>query len=217
MQFVMGSEKIGFLPDHLIVAGWTGRDTQIVQHHIDELAALGVAPPSATPLFYQVSNTLLVPGGAVQVLGDATSGEAEPLLIRREGRLWLGLASDHTDRDLETMSVAASKQVCPKPCAAELWEFALVADHVDQLQLRSWIMEGGDWQLYQDGTLGQIMPLHQLAAGMDGMECAAMLCGTLPAIGGVRPAAEFRAELSDPVRDRTITLQYRTTSLRVVQ
>ena len=35
-----------------------------------------------------------------------------------------------------------------------------------------------------------------------------MMCGTLPAIGGVRPAARFDFELSDPVLERQITAGY---------
>ena len=31
----------------LIVAGWAGRDRAAVDHHIAELAELGVAPPSS--------------------------------------------------------------------------------------------------------------------------------------------------------------------------
>lgn len=41
-----------------IVAGWTGRDRAAVDHHIAELADLGVAPPSEVPLFYRVSQSL---------------------------------------------------------------------------------------------------------------------------------------------------------------
>ena len=81
MQFLVGSERVEFTIDRLVVAGWTGRDIETVQHHIDELEALGVTPPSTTPLFYQVSNTLLTQEASVQVLGEATSGEAKPLLI----------------------------------------------------------------------------------------------------------------------------------------
>lgn len=213
---MIGTEPVELSIDHLIIAGWTGRDIEAVQQHIDELKALGVAPPSTSPLFYQVSNTLLTQDTSVQVLGTATSGEAEPLLINQDGLLWLGLGSDHTDRDLETTSVAASKQACPKVCATELWEFGSVEGHVDQLRLRSWIKENDEWSLYQDGTLEQIMPLRKLVEQFVGVDHAAMLCGTLPAIGGVRAATEFRATLSDPILDRSIELQYRTECLRVV-
>ncbi|MEP5631159.1 MAG: DUF2848 domain-containing protein [Tateyamaria sp.] len=213
MKFSIGSTQFDAVIGRLVVAGWTGRDQAAVQHHIDELAEIGVAPPSTTPLFYQVSNGLLTQADTVQVLGTATSGEAEPFLVNHGGKLWLGLASDHTDRKLETISVAASKQVCAKVCATTLWDFNQVRDHTDQLKLRSWIKEDGDWVLYQDGSLEQILPLATLCAHIEKTDNSAMLCGTLPAIGGVRPAAEFRAELYDPVSDQRIELRYETTCL----
>ncbi len=200
----------------LTIAGWTGRDSAAVQHHIDELAAIGVAPPSQVPLFYRVSHNLLTTRANVQMLGETSSGEAEPMLIRAGGQLWIGLGSDHTDRELETVSVASSKQVCAKPCADHLWDFSLVADHVDQLEVRSWIWEDGDWVLYQDGTLAQILPVAELAGAIDMRDGQAMLCGTFAAIGGVRPASMFKAQLHDPVRQQTITFSYTAQPLPVV-
>lgn len=216
MQFTTPSGTLEITPDHLIVAGWTGRNAGAVQHHIEELRVLGVAPPSRTPLFYQVSASLLTQADRIQVLGAATSGEAEPLLVKHQGALWLGLGSDHTDRDLETTSVAASKQACPKVCAAALWPLGQVQAHLDELRLRSWIRGNGDWVPYQEGTLAQILPLDRLAASLDGYDRAALLCGTLPALGGVRPARDFRAELQDPVRGCSLTLAYTATILDVI-
>ena len=43
-----------------------------------------------------------------------------------------------------------------------------------------------------------------------------MLCGTVPAIGGIRPAAAFRMELEDPVLGRTIRHEYRIADMPVV-
>jgi hypothetical protein len=37
--------------NHLVIAGWTRRETAGLQHHIDDLKALGVKPPSSLPLF----------------------------------------------------------------------------------------------------------------------------------------------------------------------
>ena len=114
--------------DALVVAGWTGRDAAGVEHHIRELEAIGVAPPSEVPLFYRVSAALLGPHASIEVVGEESSGEVEPMLVRAGGRLWLGLASDHTDRALEAHSVALSKQICAKPCAASLWPLAGLRD-----------------------------------------------------------------------------------------
>ncbi len=213
MQFSTDSGPRDFKIDHLVIAGWTGRDAAALQHHIDELSALGVAPPSQVPLFYRAANTLVTTASEIQVLGDATSGEAEPVLIMQDGKLWLGLGSDHTDRQLEATSVAASKQACQKPCAARLWEFDAVADHLDRIAIRSWIYEDDGWRLYQDGTLGQIRPLAQLVESSGMAERSAMLCGTFSAIGGVRSAPKFRAATHDPVRKEEIEFEYETICL----
>jgi hypothetical protein len=216
MLFDTGTGVSEFAVDHLIVAGWTGRDASAVQHHIAELEAIGVAPPSQVPLFYRVANTLLTTAAEIEVLGAATSGEAEPMLIRQGGACWLGLASDHTDRELEAVSVAASKQACQKPCAAVLWPWQSVAGHLDDIQVRSWIWEGGDWVLYQNGTLAGLLPLPGLLKVSGMGDRSAMLCGTFAAIGGVRAADRFRAEMLDPATGRRIEFGYRATCLPVV-
>ncbi len=43
-------EAVGTAVSDLVIASWTGRDVAGLQHHIDELAALGVRPPSSVPL-----------------------------------------------------------------------------------------------------------------------------------------------------------------------
>jgi hypothetical protein len=207
---------LALAPTALTVAGWTGRDAAAVAHHIEELAAIGVPRPSATPLFYRCAPGLLTHGERIAVLGAETSGEAEPLLLRADGALWLGLGSDHTDRGLEATSVAHSKQVCAKPVARGLWALAPLADRLDSLELRCWVREGADWTLYQDGTLAGIRPLAELLAAAPLAEGAAMLCGTLPALGGVRPGAAWRMTLTDPAAGRTLPLEYAAESLPVI-
>ena len=216
MQFETPTGLLTATPDTLIVAGWTGRDGVAVAHHIEELQALGVAPPSQTPLYYRVSSSLLTQSARIEVLGEATSGEAEPLILQAEASRWIGLASDHTDRALEAHSVAHSKQVCAKPAASALWPLADVEPHLDALEIRSWICENDTWELYQSGTLAMLRPLPELMAGAGIREGTALLCGTFAAIGGVRPSTAMRMEMSDPVLNRRITLEYQTISLPLV-
>jgi hypothetical protein len=213
MQFNTENGPIDFECRQVIVAGWTGRDEKAVRHHIDELAAIGVAPPSKVPLFYRVSNSHLTVAPQIEVLGDASSGEAEPLVLRHRGKLWLGLASDHTDRQLETTSVAASKQICAKPCATTLWDLSSVENRLERIRIKSWIRENEDWTLYQDGTIGQIRPLKELITATGLQDGAAMLCGTFAAIGGVRAAADFRATMTDPETGAEISLEYTAQAL----
>lgn len=209
-----------------IVAGWTGRSREVVDHHIEELKAIGVAPPSTVPLFYRVAAHLVTTDAAVQGVGNTSSGEAEPVLVDDGERLWLGLGSDHTDRELEAHSVALSKQICAKPVAAELWSFDEVADHLDEIRIRSFVRddEGADWVPYQDGTLEAIRPLADLVAAApetpgNGRLGAGtvMMCGTFPVLsGGVRPARFFRMEMVDERLGRRIEHIYEMVTLPVV-
>ncbi len=207
--------------ENLIIAGWTGRDPAAVQHHIAELAALGVPAPSAVPLFYRVAADLVTETDTLQVLGPETSGEAEPLLINDGGILWLGLGSDHTDRGLEAVSVAHSKQACGKPVARGLWRYDELADRLDDIRLLSLIRNDpeAEWQEYQKGTLAAIRPLRELIALLPDGDLppgVGLLCGTLGAIGGVQPATYFRMEMHDPATGRALIHTYRADLLPVV-
>lgn len=203
-----------------VIAGWAGRDRAAIEHHIEELEALGVPRPSSVPLFYRVAAQQLTQDERVEVVGPDTSGEAEVFLFAHEGRHWVGLASDHTDRQLETHSVALSKQVCAKPVATQAWLFDEVAPHWDALVLRSWIVEDGERVLYQEGTLATLRPPFDLVRGSfdaDAMPAGTgMTCGTVAAIGGIRPSPSFEMELEDPVLKRALRHQYTLDVLPII-
>lgn len=201
-----------FAPDALVIAGWTGRDPAAVQHHIDELAALGVPAPSTVPLFYRVAAQQLTQGVAIEVVGGGSSGEVEPVLVAMADGLWLGVGSDHTDRQAEAYSVALSKQLCPKPLGTALWRFEELAGHWDMLVLRSYATWQGERQLYQEGPVSSLRPPSELAerfAGSGGLRPGTvMFCGTVPARNGIHPAALFEIELHDPILGRTLRHRY---------
>ncbi|MDR3101268.1 MAG: DUF2848 domain-containing protein [Paraburkholderia sp.] len=152
--------------DTLVIAGWAGRDAKAIQAHIDELAALGVAPPTSTPCFYRVAASQLTQAGTVEVLGPHTSGEVECVLLDSPLGTLVTIGSDHTDRKAEAYSVAVSKQVCAKPLAAEAWRYADVAGHWDQLQLRATVVDAsGQARPYQRGAVDGLLPPPALWRG----------------------------------------------------
>src|SRR5690606_11791295 len=126
MRFICEGSQRELAIAHATVAGWTGRDPAAIAHHIEELAAIGVAPPSAVPLYYRVAAGLLTQAETIEVLGEGTSGEVEPLVVWDGERLFLGLGADHTDRGREAHAVAASKQIRAKPIGPELWDLGAV-------------------------------------------------------------------------------------------
>jgi hypothetical protein len=140
----------------LIVAGWAGRDIAAIEHHIEELAAIGVPRPTSVPLYYRIADNQLTQAEHVQAVGEESSGEVETFVFAVDGEMYVSIASDHTDRKLETVSVAMSKQVCVKPVATEAWRLADVADYWDELVIRSYIVENGEKVLYQEGPLSTL-------------------------------------------------------------
>lgn len=205
--------------ENAVVAGWTGRNPAAVERHIGELELLGVKRPATTPIFYQVAAARLTTDVEIEVVGEKSGGEVEFVLLQHDGRLWVGVGSDHTDREVETYGVTVSKQMCDKPIAPTFWAFDEVAPHWDRLILRAHVMEHGARVLYQEGTVAAMMDPKSLLVryAVDGRldENTLMFCGTLAAKGGVRPTARFAFELEDPVMQRTIAHGYAVRSLPI--
>lgn len=206
--------------DTLIVAGWTGRDVKALEHHVEELAALGVPRPSSMPVFYRTSVDGLTQTARLEVLGGDTSGEVEPVLFALDDGMWLGVGSDHTDRKLETLGIALSKQICGKAIGTELWPLAEVMPHWEKLIIRSHATIDGKRVLYQEGPLANMRTPADLLSRYDGSTAlkqgAVMFCGTVGAIGGIRPASRFEMEIEDPVLGRRIGHAYEIIVLPVI-
>jgi Protein of unknown function (DUF2848) len=206
--------------DQAVIAGWTGRDPVARDKHIAELEAIGIARPATTPIYYRVAVRRLTTEDSIEVSGTESSGEVEFVLIGWQGRIFVGVGSDHTDRKVETYSVTVSKQMCDKPIAPVLWELEDVAAHWDQMILRAFAWIDGARVLYQEGTLDSMLPVKELiqrgfgGAGLpDG---CALFGGTFAAIGGIRPASRFEFELENPVLKRSIRHGYDVIALPVL-
>jgi hypothetical protein len=206
--------------DQAVIAGWTGRDPVARDRHIAELEAIGIARPATAPIYYRVAARRVTTADSIEVSGGETSGEVEFVLIGWQGRIFVGLGSDHTDRKVETYSVTVSKQMCDKVMAPVLWELEEVAGHWDQMILRSHAWIGGARVLYQEGTLDHMLPVAELIQrGFGAMalpDGCAMFGGTFAAKGGIRPASRFEFELEDPVLKRSIRHAYDVIELPVL-
>jgi Protein of unknown function (DUF2848) len=198
--------------DQAVIAGWTGRDPVARDKHIAELEALGIARPATTPIFYRCSARRLTTDEIIEVCGADSSGEVEFVLIGWQGRIFVGLGSDHTDRKVEGYSVTVSKQMCEKPMSPVLWKIEDVIGHWDQMILRAWGWFDGQRTLYQEGTLDAMLPVRELLERGFGKSAlpngCAMFGGTFAAKGGIRPSVRFEYELEDPVLKRKLSHAY---------
>ena len=199
MRLSIGGAERVFAPEVLVVIGYAGRDRAAVEHHIDELAALGVPRPASIPLFMVFPPWLITQASSIAVAGPESSGEAEIVVVVDGDEAFVTVGSDHTDRALEAVDIVASKGVCPKPVASTGWPAAAVGDRWGDLRLSSRI-DGG--AVYQDGSAGANMPPLELVASIPWAGprpgCFAAFTGTVPVIGDIRPSAGFHAELSGP-------------------
>lgn len=205
------AEEVILSWDACVAAGYTGRDQAGVLAHVEELRKIGVPAPEKVPSMYWVEPDRVSSSGLLWVVGEATSGEGEVFLARDcKGNLCVTVASDHTDRALETVSVAKAKQVSSKIVGALCWRVDEIRDHWDSVELRVW----ADGKLYQEGTLGKMLPpekLFELARedAPAGTEKISLFSGTLPVLGeGIIYASSYVLSLKDPVLGREIRHSY---------
>jgi hypothetical protein len=201
-----------------IVAGWTGRDREALEKHIRELEELGVARPATTPIFYRVSASRLTTQPVIEVCDLSSSGEVEFVLLKHGGQLWIGIGSDHTDRQVEAYGITVSKQMCDKPIGVKFWDYEDVKAHWDKLLLRSFISENEQRVVYQEGNVAAMLSPEDLLSHWSSPfeDGSLMFCGTLPARGGIRPSSRFEFELVDPVAGRKLSHGYDIVALPVL-
>lgn len=220
VEFAVSGEARCLEIADLVIAGWTGRDRSAVEHHIAELAAIGVKRPRSVPCFYRLGARLLTTVGEIDVVGENSSGEVEFVLISAPEALYVGVGSDHTDRKVEAYGVTVSKQMCPKPVGRELWRFTELEEHWDRLVLRSHVTRSGKRRLYQEGGVSAMLAPRALVSGFASTAGefppgTAMFGGTLPVQGEIGGGERFEIELHDPVGNRSLRHQYATRALPI--
>jgi 2-keto-4-pentenoate hydratase/2-oxohepta-3-ene-1,7-dioic acid hydratase in catechol pathway len=185
----------------VLLAGFTGRRREAVEEHVRELAEAGVPTPDRTPALYETDGQSVRQTAVLVVSADNTSGEIEPVVIMAEGQLLLTIGSDHTDRDLERENIAAAKRACQKVIGPRCVPLSAISDW-DRCQLMSWLDD--DSSAYQCGTFADLMTFPDILAelragyGLELRDGDVLFLGTLPALGGIRPANRFRGRLSIP-------------------
>jgi hypothetical protein len=112
--------------------------------------------------------------------------------------------------------------MCPKPLGRDLWTFDDVADHWDDLVLRSWVTRDDARELYQEGPVDKILAPPDLMERYLGRRGAlpvgtAMYCGTLTALGTICGGERFEIELHDPKRNRKLRHTYLARCLEVAE
>lgn len=205
------TEELSIKPDHVYVVGYSGSNKEKTMEHIKELEEkLGVAPPDKIPTIFEVSRELVTQEKDLVFVDDQTSGEAEYIIIKKDGNLYIGLGSDHSDRKLEADSVPKAKQICLKPVSKELWKYEDIKEHFKEIELNA----EQDGKPYQKGTLADILSLEEILSileerlGEGATENSIVFSGTVPLVDDYVYGKNFSMELVDHQLNRSITFDY---------
>jgi predicted amidohydrolase len=207
-----GERPLRMTVEQAAIAGYTGRDTEAVAKYVAKLEEEGIAAPESTPAVFYCGADRVVTHDVIDVTGKETCGEVEFVLLVTDEGLHVTVGSDHTDRALETKSIALSKQVVPKVLARTAWRFEEVSDHWDQLILKSWV--GEERRPYQETGVDFFLPPDEILAMAGNSPGTLVFGGTVSSLkGGFDFDPIFEGSLTDPVLGRSITLRYRTRQL----
>lgn len=207
-----GVSTVGFGVENNCVIGWAGRDMEKTMEHIRELESIGVPAPRSIPTIYPVSPVTLTQEPVITCMGDRSCGEVEFIIFKRQGQIYVGIGSDHTDRELESLSVLKSKAICEKPVGKILWRYEEIKDHWDELEMTAWQVVDGEERLYQQGTAAALLPLETLVRAAESafphLEDCVIFSGTVPTVAGMVYGSRFRACIQDTKLGRALELAY---------
>lgn len=213
LKKLSGEENLKLKYDELYIIGYAGRNMEKTMEHIKELEEqLGVPAPKKIPTIFECSHELLTQEKSIKFVGNMTSGEVEYIIVVADDKIYIGLGSDHTDRELESISVPKAKQVCPKPIGTEIWDYDDLKDHWEQIKLISYQTINGKEELYQNGSLADILSVEKIISELKeragSIENTVIYSGTVPLLNGFKYGENFRCVMVDDVLNRTLTLNY---------
>ncbi len=210
------NEILKFEVKKMINAGYTGRNQEEVQKHIDELKEKGIPAPDETPTYFAKFNDRITQDETIEVLDETDhSGEAEYVLLCTGNEIYVAAGSDHTDRKLEEDDIPKAKQVYPNTISKDVWRLSDVKDYWDEIILRGWVELEGRKVVYQEAPLAALLSPWDLLerikkiVDLPSLEGLVIYSGTVAGKVEVDYSPFFEAQLEDPKRKLVLSSGYR--------
>ncbi len=210
---VNGETPLHYEVKKIVNAGYTGRNQAAVQKHIDELREIGVPAPEKIPTYYPKAAALLTTDDGFEAVDNENTGEVEYVLLIDKDQIYVGVGSDHTDRDLEKTNIPKAKQMCPNFISKQVWKYEDLKEQWDKMELRSWI--GKEKQLFQETTLDAFMEPEELMRRVKELlgnklePGTVIFSGTVGALVDGYPFTDrFETQLYDPSSKRSLHCTY---------
>lgn len=204
-------------PERVYNLGSATVDATAALAHQEEVADVGVriAFDIPAPRIYPMATSSVTTDPTIGVHSDRTSGEVEIVLVVASGELYVGVGSDHTDRDLERASIIWSKQYCPSVLGRRVWRWADVEPAWPRLLLESTV----DGELYQSSLASVFLPpleiLRVLGERVTELPGSYLVyCGTYTSIAKrIAFGRSWTATLRDPDTGDRLDLAYEVVDL----
>jgi hypothetical protein len=215
MELRYDNKIMAFEPQNLIVMGFTPRDEKLLKELFTALRKIGGDIPDKTPMTYPLSAELLTTKEEIFVVGNDTNGEVEYLIISFKGDIYIGVGSDHADKNIESLNIHKSKQLCAKHMCKEVWKWSEVKDHWDKVVLESRYIVNGVEELYQKNIAEVMLRPENIIQSVEefyhkkisDFDCV-IFSGSIPTLNGFRFGEHFQYSLFDPVINRKISSGY---------
>jgi len=210
-----GAEQRTFDVSRVYNLGFTIRDTEKMQAHLDEVVGVHVDWPDRPPVIFPISPWATIVSDDVPIQYKTTSGEIEIVMIVDDGQLYVTCGSDHTDRELEKTDIPWSKQVAPNIVASTVWPWTDVKDHWEQVQMESYV----DGKLYQKAGVAEFWSPEEMVDSVKGRipelpGARVFFSGTVVSVDELMDfGLQWTLKMIDPVAGRTIQHDYKVSVL----
>jgi len=209
-------EVLTFEVKKIINAGYTGRNQEEVQKHIDQLKEKGIPAPDKTPTYFAKFNDRITQDATIEVLDETDHfGEAEYVLLCAGDEIYVAAGSDHTDRKLEKDDIPKSKQLYPNTISKDVWRLSEIKNYWDEIILRGWVEIEGRKVVFQEEPLAALLGPYDLIervkkiVELPSQEGLVIYSGTVAGKVEVKYSPFFEVELEDPKRKLILANSYR--------
>jgi len=172
----------------------------------------GINGPDSTPVYYPKTHQLIEIGEVVYALDSDCSSEAEFVILKHQGELYIGCGADVFDKKVESLEGAKSKHLYPNQISHDVWRYQDIEKNWDEIKIESWLGKGKK-SLYQSKKLKDIMEPHKILDFIANKyndekvpDGTVVYSGTVETLIGGMPYTEyFTVSLTDETNNRTIS------------
>jgi hypothetical protein len=188
-----------------------------------QLNESGLSRQESEPFVFPKPPNLITTDDEIWVNSRRTYGKAEFVMFPTSDAVYVAVGVDTKYGDAMEIDANVGNSTCQSVISDDVWILDDVRDHWDDIELRSWTGDAGDWVPYQRATLSEFLTPETFLDRVDEkitgrIERTAIWSSTVGTVDdqvrGVNPYPSVReskfyaAQLYDPVANRRLVTQF---------